>query len=310
MRCVEIKDLLHKDKLECNFPMKDKYKFMQDMLKYQPKNVIYSYKFNDDEKFIVANGDNDHMMDLIDNELHMKIIEHVCDLDYRNPEKRINSIINNLTKLSEQHNIPIRFSKEQIINIINGLNEGENKIKILEAKNKMLKTLKEKQINANKLNINQSGGILIWLLQDKVLDKMENKTIANIFWGIFEIIDIVLLILQSIPGLQALAGVGFIFDIIAIIYSFLRFDVFGMVGGIISVIPLVGDIFGAIIRIIGKIKSYIGRFKTGVRIIKSGYKTVKGKPAQTVVEGMTYVQPVAENVIANQQMEQQNLTNQ
>lgn len=275
MRCIEVNNLLYKNKLECNFHVKDKYKFMYNMLEYQPKNITYSYKFDDGDKFVVCHGDNDDfMIEKINSDLHMKIIEHICDLEYHDPNKRMDSIINNLTIISEKYNMPLKFNKEQITNIINKLNKGENKNKILESRDQYLEKIKKEHIT-NKQNINQQGGFLIWLIEKYGIDTIPNDTIKNILWGTLEIIDIILLVLQAIPGLQLVYGAGFIIDAIAIIYSFLRLDPWGMVGGVVSIIPIVGDILGVIIRIIGKIKAYTKRFKAGAKVAKSGIHTGK-----------------------------------
>ena len=274
MSCIGVRNLLDKNKLNCNIPVKDKYKFMFDMFEYQPKNAPYSYHFSDGEKFVVAHGDDDFMIDKIDNDLHMKIIKRVCESNYHNPQKRMDSIMKSLNKLSDKYNIPLKSSREQITEIINKLNEGENKDKILEARDRLLNTINNKELSKNK-TINQKGGFLIWLFEKYGIDKIQNSTIRNILWGILEIIDLILLVLQSIPGLQLLAGAGFIIDVIAIVYSFLRLDMFGMVGGIVSIIPLFGDVLGAIIRIIGKVKTYTRRFKSGVRTVKTGVGTAK-----------------------------------
>ncbi|QKF93642.1 hypothetical protein QKU48_gp0184 [Fadolivirus algeromassiliense] len=276
MRCIEITNLSNKDKLACNLSVTDKYKFMYDMLDHQPNNVIFSYKFDDMEQFIVCRGDNDDfMIEKINDSLHMKVIEHLCHIEYNKSYDRISSIVDNLTKLSEKYNFPIKFDKQQIIHMLNKLNEGENKTKILEARDQYLAKLKKEEEEKKKSkNINQQGGILIWLIEDKLLPKLP-KTVGLIIWGVFEIIDIVLLILASIPGLQLVYGAGFVIDIISIVYCFLRFDIMGMVGGVVSIIPLVGDVLGAIIRIIGKIKSYTRKFKAGVRVGKSVVGTAK-----------------------------------
>lgn len=107
----------------------------------------------------------------------------------------------------------------------------------------------------------------LWVIQ-KILDDYLPPYLQWIGWiykGILEIIDIILGIASAIPGLQFLGGAGWIIDLISIIFAFARFDIVGVVAGIISLIPFVGDIGGLFTKMGGK----------GTKLVKYIFKPAK-----------------------------------
>lgn len=93
----------------------------------------------------------------------------------------------------------------------------------------------------------QEGGFLIYMAENAIIKYAGWSWLTYGFIGLLEIIDIALGVAAAIPGLQAVAGAGFIIDALSIAYAFLRLDWYGVFGGIISIVPLVGDIGGGLL---------------------------------------------------------------
>jgi hypothetical protein len=139
---------------------------------------------------------------------------------------------------------------------MNSINDKIDEDKVLVLLNKLSTDTKlNNRINKRKKSIvqpnvkkYQSGGFLLHYLQSYLLRTYGWSWTTYSFIGVLEIIDIGLTIASSIYGLQT---TGFIIDIISIIYSFLRLDWLGIVGSIISIIPLIGDIVGGFFSMTG-----------------------------------------------------------
>lgn len=95
--------------------------------------------------------------------------------------------------------------------------------------------------------ISQKGGFLIYAMENALINYAGWSWITYGFIGLLELIDIGIGIAAAIPGLQAVAGAGFIMDAISIVYAFLRLDWYGVIGGLLSVVPLIGDIGGGLL---------------------------------------------------------------
>ena len=91
--------------------------------------------------------------------------------------------------------------------------------------------------------------------------------IGTLIYLVLEIIELVLIIASSVPGLQVLYGAGVIIDVIAIIIALARLDILGALAAAVSLIPLFGDIAGGIIRIGLKIFKYVLK---GIKLITKG----------------------------------------
>jgi len=91
------------------------------------------------------------------------------------------------------------------------------------------------------------------------------KWIGWIFAGLIEYIDFTLGILAMIP-LEAVFGIGWIIDALTISFSFMRFDLIGVVSGLISIIPIAGDIGGGILKGSGKIAKLVKYIFKPVRV--------------------------------------------
>jgi hypothetical protein len=211
----------------------DHKNYINNNLNKQNKDEIYLYKFNDGKKYLSIKQHNNKIIEQSDNN-NLPILLYHLHGKPKSKDKIIDSILKNTDKIIKENGIDISYDKKKL--------------------KKYFKDL-DKEVN-NKSNnvINQEGGIAIWLLE-KTLKKYAPNFISKIFSGILEIIDIALIITTSIPGLHA-TGTGFILDIIAIIYAFLRFDTIGLIGSIISLVPVIGDILGAVIKVSGKIAQY------------------------------------------------------
>jgi len=75
-------------------------------------------------------------------------------------------------------------------------------------------------------------------------------------------------------------GTMLMWDLIAITFSLMRMDLLGTIGGIISIIPFIGDIIGGIIRIGSKVGKYIKLY--------SDYERFKRKQKEAIKFGYHY----------------------
>ena len=224
------------------------------MFEYQPKDILFMYIFDNSDKYITAHENDEFIIEKINDDLGLKILECVYDIDYDNKEKKINSIVDKVIKLSAENNINIKIDKQKLVDFIKKIDNSDNKYgkNVIIAQNKYINKMIEQ--SKEKEKVVQQGGILIWAFESYILPKLPS-IMQNIFFGILEIIDIGLIILSSIP----VAGFGF--DLISILYCFLRFDMVGLFGSIVSLVPVVGDITGGLIRGMSKIFRYVTKYR-------------------------------------------------
>lgn len=272
--CISIKNIYTHDTFDCNAKVKDIIKFMHDMFQYQPRNVIFLYKFDNNEQYLTAHNSEDFAMEKIDNPNILKILEHIFDIDYDDKEKRIESIINNLSQFVKQNEMNVTIDKDKLSNFMKKIETNPETQKVYEAKNNYIENIKPIQ----------QGGVLIWLMEKYLMPKMP-AMMQNIFFGILEIIDAILIVGISIPGLQLVAGAGIIVDIVSFIYCFLRFDIIGMVASVIALIPIIGNIIGGIMRIGNKFMKYNKKYKDYKRKQKLDKKK-KRERLQTLTDSL------------------------
>jgi len=249
--CVLVYNLVTKEKIECYIKALDENTFMKKFSKYQQDGDIYVYEFTNKNMYFVIKKEDEIIIEPIRNKLAITILEQLNSTR----EERIQSITNSIKQIMKRYNVKCNFSSDNVKQSLEGLEADPSSEKIIQAKNYYLTNLDNTKVGE------QKGGILIWLTEKYVIDSLP-KSIAFIFRSIIEIIDWIFIIASSIPGLQFVAGAGVVIDIMSFIYSFLRFDLIGMVGSIISFIPFVGDILGGIIRAGGKMYRFFkGRKK-------------------------------------------------
>jgi|LakMenEpi03Aug12_release.lakeMendotaPanAssembly.Ray.scaffolds.fasta_scaffold165223_2 hypothetical protein len=263
--CIYIKNLFTKHSLKCNATVYDIYEFFYKMFENQPMNALFLYEFDNGEKYITAHNHKNFIIEPIEDEIMLKIIENICDPDYNNKEKKINSLADKIISFANTHNLKFNnIDRDKLIDFIRNLENNPLKKSIDDAKEAYIQEIENKQQNNKKIwKTNQQGGVLIWAFEKYLFPKMPNM-VRTILWTILEIVDVVLIIGSSIPGLQGVLLAGFIFDIINIVYCFLRFDIVGLMGAIVSIIPIVGDVIGGGIRVLSKIYTYYNKFKRGV----------------------------------------------
>lgn len=259
--CISIKNVYTKDTINCNIKVSDDIKFIYDMFKYQPENILFIYKFDNNKKYITAYNSKEFMIESINNDSELDIIEHICDVDFDNKDVKIQKIMNNIDKFMIRNQIDIDVDKSKLNKFINEIDVNPlwiaNVDRVYNARDDYTNKLKYKIVEEP---INQKGGVLIWLMEKYLFPKLPS-TIQTILSGILEIIDAILIIGISIPGLQFAAGAGIIIDIISFVYCFLRFDVIGMIASLIAFIPIIGNIIGGVMRIGAKSFKYYGKFK-------------------------------------------------
>lgn len=271
--CISIKNLYTKSQFNFTLKMDDVFFFLYRLFDYQKKGILFLYTFDDNTKYITAYDDDSFIIEKVEDGLGLKILEHVYDMNYYNKEYKVQSIASNVIKLSEKNNIKIPVDKEKLLNFIRSLDEeeySEEGKEVLEARNKYMEELVKKEEVERKYkekNI-QTGGVIIWAFEQYLLPKMPS-ILQTIIGGLLEIIDIALIVLSEIPV------AGYAFDLIAIVYCFLRFDMIGMFGAIIMLIPVIGGIVGGAIRVMGKVYKYFKKYKKYHKVQKYGTKAHK-----------------------------------
>lgn len=283
VKCILIKNLFNKNILVTHLDdIKDIRNFLFDMFKYQPKDTIFLYKFINDklneESYVTGHlsESDDFLMekfgDTAYDQLALTIIEHLSDNNYGSKEWRINSIINSIEKFAVQHNIKEPVNKQKLREFLGKLESDPQTIPIIDARDKYIREFGKKK----QYRLVQHGGVLVWALEKYIFPKFPS-IMQTILFGILEIIDFVLIFLTSLPWaiIPPLELVNWVLDAISFVWSFLRFDIIGMVGSVIAFIPFVGGIIGAIVRIIGKVYHFIGKAKKGVRLGKKGVRVGK-----------------------------------
>lgn len=253
-RCISVKNMLTKSRIDCNFKVHDIYKFIYDMFEVQKKDVLYLYtieNIDNIDKYIAVHDDDDFIIEKMDNELILKILDSVYDINYYDKNMKIKSITESLKKIAKDNKLDITVDEIKIREFIDKAENKPEAQKINVAYDEYIATLKKN--DKNKTNV-QSGGVFIWMFEKYVLPSLP-YTIQNMVWGFLEVVDMILIIISSIPGLGAPA------DIIAIVYSFLRFDMVLLSGACISLIPVVGDAIGGVVRIGAKIFKYVVKYR-------------------------------------------------
>ena len=235
VNCEYIIDLYNKKYLNGGKNIINHKNYINDNLNKQNKNEIYLYKFSDGKKYLSVKQNNNKIIEKSYNNNLPILIYHLHGKP-KTKDKIIDSIIKNTGKIIKENSINKSYDKNELKKYFKDLDSEVNNI------------LNDKSV------INQEGGIAIWLLE-KTIKKYAPNFMSKIISGILEIIDIALIITTSMPGLHA-TGTGFILDIIAIIYAFLRFDTIGLIGSIVSLVPVIGDTIGAVIKVSGKIANY------------------------------------------------------
>lgn len=343
VKCIFIKNLFTKQEIKCNLDnITDIYKFLYDLFQYQPRNTIYLYKFDNDESYLTGHltDDDSFLMEKLSNTAYdniaLTVIEYMCDNINNNDnnelnirDKKLNSIVNSIEKIASQHNINEPIDKQKIKEFLCQLESDPYKSQIMNARDQYIAELKKKNKSDNKI---QEGGIIIWLFEKYLIPSLPDM-VQTIFAGLFEIIDIILMIAAAIPFAIAppLVVVEVIIDVIALVWAILRFDIVGIVGSIVGFIPIIGGTFGIIIKVLGKVYKYMRKatkgvrkvvrgvktgvrgVKTGVRGVKTGIRGVKGiksmtkgKNVQTILE---HAQNIAQYIPQEEEVEEEEQAN-
>ena len=252
VHCVSIKNIYTKKTLNCMYETNDVIKFMYDMFERQPINVLLLYTFDDNSQYITAYDKKEFMLEKINNKAELGMIEAFCDTNCNDEEKRIQRIIGGVFKFANQHNIKFSVNENDLRECLMKLKNEPDVKKVYDARDNYISEVSKP--------VNQEGGILIYLMEQKLFPKLSPK-VRTVLESILEIIDAILIIGISIPGLQLVAGAGIIVDIVSFIYCFLRFDVLGMIASVIALIPVLGNIIGGGLRITAKSLKYYKKYK-------------------------------------------------
>jgi len=269
--CLRIVNLSNKRSLNCSKSFNtqdDIIRFLKRAIPSQTPGDAFAYIFDNGSRhrlnYLTVNAP-DAMIEPI-NDMTLKIIEKL--LVKSTKEEVMDSIILNIKKIMQMYNIDEQLDESKTMDMLNRIanreyviepemrKQLENDIKTIETQkggsyDKSYETLDEyKQIE--QIKPVQKGGVLIWMLEKYVFSRLPEQ-LENAIYVVLEIIDIILIVLSSVPGFLPA-------DIAALIYSFLRFDIIGMLGALCAFIPGVGDALGGVVRILNKMRKYSGVF--------------------------------------------------
>jgi len=231
----------------------------KERLNKVPKNVL-----------VVNPGNHFYPINVVETVIVKKYARQLFGINKQ--QTTIDNIKKNLKKVNTAYNNNSDVDYAKVDTFLNELSTTnideivENNPKLNTKVNELLKDTKVNTLTDDKYE--QKGGIIIWIIEKFLASKAEDSQafaiISLVFGTILDIIDVVLGIAGAIPGLQAVAGLGFILDFIGIALGILRFDVLSTIFDIISFLPVVGDILG------GVGNTLKGVFKIGKNIIGFG----------------------------------------
>lgn len=238
-------------------------------IKYQPESTLFGYKISDSKENRYYIGVKEQKGGQVKEVDNKQFYFLKTKLNSRNDDDRINSILNKVTKYKLIQNSQFNKFKKNL-NLLNR-QEGGYFINLL-----------EKRVDAYGKGIGQKW--LGWFLS-----------------GILDFIDILLVRWVLIqPNLMP--------KVVTLIYSILRFDIYGIVGGVLFFVPIIGSILGAIVKIGGLIAKYlfkVGRYLTrGVVFQKTKseldeLRRLGYKHQQDMVEIVVYGRNLGPNKVDN-----------
>ena len=240
--------------------------YIKNNIKTQNDKEIYLYTFSGGNRyFAVFDKDSDNIIEKVPRKEAIPFLWSMHG-PKKNNQQLFKSVVKKLCILGND-------DKSKYKDFLNRLTNDEESLK------KVDKTLKKYKLVRKNPEYVQSGGILIWLLEKYIVQAYAPNWLQWVVTIILEVIDIALAIASSIPGLQAAAGAGFIIDAISIVYSILRFDIIGTIAGIISIIPLIGDIGGGGLFLCGKVGKYLMKARKAAKVVDAAADVAKGAEA-------------------------------
>jgi len=226
-------------------------------------NKKYLYLFNKET-------DTEPLVTLVENPEDQIMI----DILLENPKLSNENIINKITKNMEiifekSQNKQLTSEEKKIIkkNLLTLCNNKDTCSYIESILNKLFQDVVEintdgiRSDQINNTNITeQTGGFVIYFIMKAISKKF--PLVGMIFNTILDILDLAVGLLASIPGLQAAAGVGFGIDLTYLTIAVLRFDIISIIAGLVTFIPVVGDVSGGVMIVLKNV------FRLGRLLIK------------------------------------------
>lgn len=252
VRCVSVKNLLTKKSMVCNTPLNSNINdFLHKLFKEQQPYVLYLYTFDNGDKYVTGhmNKEDDFIIEKIDSEILLSVIEGMYEME-NNKDDKVDGIIDKIEQMVKKLGINEKINREGLKNFLNNLDSDSH----IQEKVKSARDDYVKKVVTDK-GVVQEGGILIWAFEEYVMPRLPTM-FQTIFSGILEILDIILIIGISVPGLQV-TGV----DLISFIYCFLRFDMIGMAASVIAIVPFLGNFIGGAMRTLTKIFRYYNKYQ-------------------------------------------------
>ena len=237
--------------------------------------INYKYFNKNGKKMLAIKNKKKIKLFNINNDIQEIGIKHLLKNRAGGGHNRIENILKNVKIINEKY-MTSNLNDKDLIKIKGFLENIDNeKIKL---EPKMEKIIKKKNLN----NIEQKGGMLFYIIDHFFETKAEKdgwpKWIHYVWIGLMELLDLALDIASSIPGLQAVVGLGFALDLAGIVLSFLRMDFLGVLLGLLSIIPVVGDVLGAagqlgqkglkILKFVNKASKHADKVVTTVQVAK------------------------------------------
>ena len=269
VKCILLKNLSNKNSINCDINIGESTNiknFIKKMLQYQANDMLFLYKFDNNESYISGKSaeDNDYIIDKFtdsedDNGL-LKIIDHLYDSDYDDKDKKIEYIINSMEKIVKDQNIQEPVDKE----------------KLKEFFNKLTNEHIVKSIN-NKEKIVQDGGVIFYYLLKWMEPKPGEEPSSGYkgFWWFLEILELIITVISFIPIIGIFSG------IIGLIYNILRFDIYNAIISAIQIIPAFGGIPGGIFKIMNQLNK--------IRMFRKAYTAYKTyKKVRKIVTGIKF----------------------
>lgn len=222
--------------------------YLEVIQKYTPSQVRdcpYRYDFSEDVTYINVVSD-DTITEPVKDRLFWKIM--MKKYPKRSPDKLMKDLLKKIERINYQI-YKKHTQKEELDKIRDFLTSLPNHPDIYKIED-------AKQQYISKIMSSQRGGALLWLMEEGVRNVFP-EWVSWLFSGILETIDVVLIVLSSIPGLNAVGGLGHLFNLTHLIYAMLRLDPVQVIGSLVMFIPVVGQATGSAIKISGKLAKWI-----------------------------------------------------
>ena len=220
----------------------DDSKIIQIIKQYVPRNIPVRIDIPN-MTYLSAWSNNQHILEPVQDKLFWRLVMRRC------PKRNTQIIIQDIANKLDQLNYSIyqqkleQTKKIQLQNFLSSLQNHPDIYKLYDArKNYIINT--------------QKGGSLIYLMQ-KGVHEIFPEWISWLFDSILESIDVMLIVLTAIPGLNAIGGLTNLFNGIHLIYALLRLDPMMTIGSIAGFIPIIGQALGSSIKISGKLAKWL-----------------------------------------------------